>query len=139
MPSTKKTATPKSSGVHRAATRSGRLAGSESYCPDAGDFIRIDLNPTTGHEQAGRRPALVLSPRKYNERAGLCIACPITGSRKSYPFETPIPAGQALYGVVLADQPRSLSWPERNAELVGRASPDLLEDVREKLAVLVEF
>jgi len=81
----------------------------------------------------------VLSPRKYNERSGLCIACPITGSRKGYPFETPIPEGLAVYGVVLADQPRSLSWVQRKAEPVGRAPAGVLDDVREKLAALVEI
>jgi mRNA interferase MazF len=108
-------------------------------CPDAGDFIRIDFDPTKGHEQRGRRPAIVLSPHAYNDRAGLCLACPITNQSKDYPFEVPIPGGHKVTGVVLADQPRSLAWSERNAEVIGRADDRLLDDVREKIAALIEI
>ncbi len=134
MVSPKKTATPKSSGEHPSATKSG-----SAYCPDAGDLIWIRLDPTKGREQRGRRPAIVLSRRVYNERAGLCVACPITSRAKGYPFEVAIPSGQGIGGVVLADQPRSLSWQERNPSLIGRAGSDLLDDVREKIAVLIEI
>jgi mRNA interferase MazF len=104
-----------------------------------GDFIWIEFDPTKGHEQRGRRPAVVLSPRAYNERTGLCVACPITGAAKGYPFEVPIPSGQAVTGVVLADQVRCVSWTERNAGLAGRAQSDLLDDVRERIAALIEI
>jgi mRNA interferase MazF len=104
-----------------------------------GDFIWIEFDPTKGHEQRGRRPAVVLSPRAYNERAGLCVACPITGQAKGYPFEVPIPSGQAVTGVVLADQMRCVSWTERNASLAGRAQSDLLDNVRERIAALIEI
>jgi mRNA interferase MazF len=134
MESQKKTDTPKSIGGRQSATKSGN-----PECPDAGDFIWIDFDPTRGHEQKGRRPAIVLSPRSYNERAGFCAACPITGHPKSYPFEVPIPSGHGATGVVLADQIRSLSWTERNVSLIGRAPPDLLDDVREKIAALIEI
>lgn len=134
MPSPKRTGIPKSTGGRPSATKYG-----SSYCPDAGDFIWIDLDPAKGHEQRGRRPAIVLSRRSYNERAGLCVACPITGRAKGYPFEVAIPAAHSASGVVLADQPRCLSWPERNVTLIDRAGPDLLDDVREKIAALIEI
>ena len=108
------------------------------YCPNAGDIIWIDFDPTKGHEQRGRRPALVLSSRRYNERgANLCIACPITSRRKGYPFEVPIPQGHAASGVVLADQIRSVSWLERGAEFLTIAPAEVVDDVREKIAALL--
>jgi mRNA interferase MazF len=134
MQSQKKTATPKLTGERRSATKSGN-----AYCPDGGDVIWIDLDPIKGREQRGRRPAIVLSPRVYNRRVGLCIACPITSQAKGYPFEVPVPNGSGVTGVVLADQPRSLSWPERRADFIGQAGPELLDDVREKLAALIEI
>src|SRR4051794_34807039 len=85
------------------------------YCPDAGEIIWGDFNPQAGREQAGRRPALVLSPRRYNEAALLCVVCPITGQQKNYPFEVALPDGGAIVGVILADHIKSLSWGARNA------------------------
>src|SRR5580658_2860031 len=134
MPSRRKTDTRKRSGARPSATKPG-----SAYCPDAGDFIWIELDPTKGREQRGRRPAVVLSPRAYNERSGLCVTCPITSRIKGYPFEVAIPNGLRVSGVVLADQARSLSWPDRDASLIGRASSDLLDDIREKIAVLIEI
>jgi mRNA interferase MazF len=92
------------------------------------------LEPTKGREQRGRRPAIVLSPRAYNERAGLCVACAITNQAKGFRFEVPIPAGAVMAGVVLADQVRCLSWMERRAELISSAPSDVVDEAREKLA-----
>jgi mRNA interferase MazF len=105
--------------------------------PDAGDLVWIDLDPTKGHEPGGSRPALVLSPRIYNERTGLCVACPITNQAKGYPFEVPIGLGQAVAGAVLCDQLRCLSWPERNLRIVGTAPAEVLDEARAKIAALI--
>ena len=88
------------------------------YVPNRGDVVWIDFNPQTGHEQAGRRPAIVLSPSAYNGKVGLAILCPITNQAKGYPFEVPIPTGLAVKGVILADQVKSLDWQSRNAQFI---------------------
>lgn len=113
------------------ATKSG------DYCPEAGDVIWIDLDPTVGHEQSGRRPAIVVSPRNYNAVAGLCVICPITSRVRGYPFEAVLPEGAIVRGVVLADQPRSISWEKRPVMLAGRAPDGLLTEVRERIAALL--
>ena len=110
-----------------------------SYCPDRGDFIWIDFNPQKGREQAGRRPALVLSPRRYNKAAGLCLVCPITGQAKGYPFEVALVDAGPITGVVLADQLKSVSWDERSARLAGKAPARVLAEVKARLAALLEF
>jgi mRNA interferase MazF len=107
------------------------------YCPDAGDFIWIDLDPTVGHEQSGRRPAIVLSPHSYNAAAGLCVVCPITSRVRDYPFEVKLPDDAAVRGAVLADQPRSISWEKRPIRRAGQAPDAVLMDVRERLAALI--
>src|SRR5258708_29032441 len=97
-----------------------------SYCPEAGDVIWIDLDPTVGHEHSGRRPALVLSPHNYNAAAGLCVICPITSRVRDYPFETVLPDSADVRGAVLADQPRSISWENRPIRHAGRATDIVL-------------
>lgn len=82
---------------------------------------------------------MVISPLAYNQRVELCLACPLTNQGKGYPFEVAIPSGLGVTGAVLADQVRCLSWSERDADLIARAPDDLLEDVREKLAALIEL
>ena len=121
----------RSSGDHPLVTKPG------SYCPDAGDFIWIDLDPTVGHEQSGRRPAIVLSPHSYNAASGLCVICPVTSRMRGYPFETTLPDGASFHGVVLADQPRSISWEQRPIKHAGRAPANVLTEVRERLAALL--
>jgi mRNA interferase MazF len=115
------------------ATKSG------DYCPDAGDLVWIDLDPTRGHEQSGHRPAIVLTPREYNVRSGLCIMCPITSRARGYPFEVALSQAHAISGVILADQVRSVSWEKRYVKMAGAASIELLDEVRERLAVLLQI
>jgi len=84
------------------------------YIPDRGDLIFLDFDPVRGHEQAGYRPALVLSNALYNAKTGLAVVCPITSHAKNYPFEVQLPDGLKVTGVVLTDQIKSVAWPERN-------------------------
>src|SRR4051794_2575981 len=91
-----------------------------AYVPDRGDAVWINFNPQAGHEQAGRRPALVLSPAAYNRKVGFAIFCPITNQIKGYPFEVIIPADLKVTGAVLSDQVKNLDWKVRNAELIFR-------------------
>lgn len=105
--------------------------------PDQGDVVWLDHDPQAGHEQAGRRPALVLSPKPYNAATGLMLCCPVTSQVKGYPFEVALIGVKGLKGVVLSDQLRSLDWEARSAEKAGRAADDVLADVLAKLKVLL--
>jgi len=105
------------------------------YVPDEGDVVWLQFNPQAGHEQAGHRPALVLSPAPYNGKTGLMLCCPITTQIKGYPFEVPLAGARA--GVVLADQIKSLDWRVRKAMRKGRASPEVLSAVRAKARALI--
>lgn len=109
------------------------------YVPDAGDLVWIDFTPQVGREQAGRRPAVVLSPRSYNERASLAVMCPITSKSKGYPFEVALPVGGRVRGVILSDHLKSLDWRERNAEKAGRLGPFILSEVLERISSLLQF
>ena len=93
--------------------------------PNRGDLIWVSLNPQAGHEEAGRRPALVLSPVEYNSRVGLALMCPVTSRAKGYPFEVALPSDLDVTGVILADQIKSLDWRARRAEIACRAPKDL--------------
>src|SRR5512139_724184 len=105
------------------------------YVPDAGDIVWPNFTPQAGHEQAGHRPALVLSPAAYNEKAGLMVCCPLTTQIKDYPFEVRI-AGTPP-AVVLADQVKSLDWRARKATRKGAVSADELAEVRAKIVALI--
>ncbi len=99
------------------------------YVPKRGDLVWLTFDPQAGHEQAGRRPAFVLSPETYNRKTSLLLACPVTSRVKGYPFEVALPAGSPVSGVILADQIKSLDWRERKAQFAGRATGDVVEDV----------
>jgi mRNA interferase MazF len=107
------------------------------YIPERGDAIWLDFDPQTGREQAGRRPALVLSPAAYNRKSGLALVCPITSHAKGYPFESTVPEGLLIRGVVLSDQIRCLDWQKRQAKRIARVPEILLQDVTAKLAALL--
>ena len=109
------------------------------YVPDAGDLVWLTFDPQAGHEQAGRRPALVLSPRGYNARANLGLVCPITNQKKGYPFEVEIPPDCGASGVILADQLKSVDWKTRFAARLGRCPDSVLDEVRALLAPLLGF
>jgi len=106
--------------------------------PERGDLIWVDFTPQAGHEQAGRRPALVLSPEAYNRKTGLAIACPITSHAKGYPFEVSLPDGLPVSGVVLADHVRNIDWNARRASRIAQADDDVVAEVCGKLATLIE-
>ncbi|CAN7451498.1 endoribonuclease MazF [Neorhizobium sp. LjRoot104] len=105
-----------------------------SYVPDAGDVVWLEFSPQAGHEQAGRRPAVVLSPQSYN-RFGLMLCCPMTTKRKGYPFEVAI--GDDGDSTVLADQVKSLDWKARNARRKGKISAAELAEIRAKATALI--
>jgi len=108
-----------------------------AYVPEQGDAVWITLDPQAGHEQAGRRPALVLSPSAYNGRVGLALFCPITNQAKGYPFEVPIPAGSAVTGVVGADQVKNLDWRARKAARIGALPEEVVIKVLQRLQALL--
>jgi len=105
------------------------------YVPDAGDIVWLNFTPQAGHEQAGHRPALVLSPAAYNDKTSLMICCPMTTQIKNYPFEVLISGTPA--SVVLADQLKSLNWRVRKATRKGAVSSDELAEVRAKIVALI--
>lgn len=105
--------------------------------PERGDLVWIRLDPRAGHEQAGRRPALVLSPAAYNRATGLALLCPITGRVKGYPFEVVIPDGLPIEGVVLADQVKCLDWKARRADIAASAPPEVVAEALGKLGTLL--
>ena len=113
------------------------MISSKPYVPQRGDVVWIMLNPQAGHEQAGRRPAVVLSPDAYNGKVGLAILCPITNQIKGYPFEVLLPAGLPVTGAILSDQVKSLDWRARNAELICTLPSRTMSEVLQKLGTLL--
>ncbi len=107
-----------------------------AYVPDRGDLVWLQFDPQIGHEQAGTRPALTLSPRAYNEKVGLAIFCPVTSNEKGYPFEVKIEE-QKIRGVILADQVKSLDWRKREAKFIVKAPAKVVIEVIKLLSTLV--
>ena len=107
------------------------------YVPERGDLIWLEFSPQSGHEQAGRRPAAVLSPKAYNGKADLCLACRVTSQVKGYPFEVAVPDGLPIGGVILADQIKSLDWRTRKAAFICSLPADTLDELLAKALVLV--
>ena len=105
--------------------------------PEAGDLVWVDFNPQSGHEQAGLRPALVLSPRAYHLKTALAVVCPITSNTSAYPFKVLLPGGLPIGGAVLADQVKSIDRGSRGLQIAGSVPPGVLADVKAKLAALL--
>ena len=109
----------------------------EQYIPDRGDLVWIQFNPQSGHEQSGKRPALVLSPVTYNGKVGLALFCPVTSKAKGYPFEVVIPQDLPIEGVILSDQIKSLDWQSRQAKFICRVPKKTLDEVLHKVDLLI--
>jgi len=109
----------------------------KKYIPDRGDIVWLDFNPQLGHEQRGRRPALTLSFKEYNEKIGLGVFCPITSKVKGYPFEVEV-IGKKINGCVLSDQIKSLDWTERNLEFIEKIEKEKLEDVINTILLIIK-
>jgi mRNA interferase MazF len=107
------------------------------YCPERGDIVWLEFDPQSGHEQKGRRPAIVISPKIYNSKTGLALFCPITNQVKGYPFEVILPSNLHVTGVIISDQIKSLDWKIRNAEFIVKAPKKVLLEVINKFLTLV--
>ena len=108
------------------------------YIPDRGDIVWVQFTPQAGHEQAGERPAIIVSPAAYNQNTTLALMCPITSRAKGYPFEVALPDDLEISGVVLADQIKNLDWQARNARLARKASHEVINEVLAKIKILLE-
>jgi mRNA interferase MazF len=107
-----------------------------TYVPEAGDIVFIDFDPQVGHEQAKRRPALVLTEQRYNRASGVAVVCPLTSKRKPYPFALPVKVDK-VEGAVLVDQLKSVDWAGRQAQFHSKAELALLTKVRQYIAMLL--
>jgi mRNA interferase MazF len=108
----------------------------EKYIPERGDIIWLNFNPSSGHEQKGKRPAIVISPKGYNEKVGLGLFCTITSKTKNYPFEVKI-ENEKINGVVLTDQIKSLDWKTREIEFIAKETSEKINEIVDKISVLI--
>ena len=109
----------------------------KQYVPKAGDIVWLEFSPQAGHEQAGHRPALVLSKKPYNEKTGLAIFCPITSKIKGYPFEVVL-GGKKISGAILSDQVKSLDWVARKVSFIEKVDQEILKEVIAKVSVIID-
>jgi mRNA interferase MazF len=108
----------------------------QRYIPERGDLVWLDFDPQTGHEQKGKRPALVISAKSYNRKTGLALLCPMTSKKKGYPFEVEI-NNDTIQGVLLSDQIKSMDWAQRNATFIAKVKKTELEEVLSKVSILL--
>ncbi len=113
------------------------MVGSLEYIPRRGDLVWIDFSPQSGHEQSGRRPAICISPEKYNQIVGLAIFCPITSATKGYPYEVLLPSNLTITGVVLSDQVKSLDWQTREVKYIEQIPETVVSNILAKLHTLI--
>ena len=114
------------------------VAAEKLYVPERGDLVWLHFHPQAGHEQAGRRPALVISPKAYNEKVGLALMCLVTSKLKGYPFEVVLPEGLKVPGAVLADQIKNLDWQARQAAFICKAPPEVMAETIAKIRALLD-
>jgi len=110
---------------------------SKHYTPARNDVVWLSLQSQSGHEQAGRRPAIVISPQIYNNKTGLALFCSITSKSKGYPFEVQLPESCSIQGIILSDQIKSLDWKARQAEYICTVSSEIIQDVINKFKTLI--
>jgi len=110
---------------------------SKDYIPERGDIVWLEFDPRTGREHSGLRPAIVLSPKEYNNKAGLAIFCPVTSKIKGYPFEVAVKIHNKIQGVILTDQIKSLDWRIRKAEFIVKSGDIILNKVIDKISLLI--
>jgi mRNA interferase MazF len=108
----------------------------KKYSPERGDIVWLNFNPQSGHEQKGKRPAVVISPKEYNEKVGLGLFCPITSKIKNYPFEVKI-ENEKINGVVLSDQVKSLDWETREIEFITKENSKIIDEIINKINILL--
>lgn len=109
-----------------------------AYQPERGDIVWLQFDPQSGHEQSGRRPALVISPKAYNRKIGLALVCPITSRIKGYPFEVCLPEGSRASGAILCDQIKCLDWKARDAKRIVMVSAEIMAEVTARILTLVD-
>jgi mRNA interferase MazF len=112
---------------------------SKAWTPHAGDVLWLYFDPQSGHEQAGRRPGLVVSATAFNRQSGLALICPITSKKKGFRFEVPLPPEGKIQGSVLAYQVKCCDWASRNGTKAGSVTPEILEQVRQVIGLMLEF